>query len=301
MNTKDLRRADQLLKKQQWRDALSILQRLEDNDYGEGNDILLPRLAQALNGCKRYQQSFDYIADNADSFLTDKEKASIWLTAALGAGEFIPARLYIQQCQKAWQGDFLQQIENAEDLAHQTSTNSIQSELKTFYHLGDKPVTEQSKYIADGMRLPLSDFVTGSKFLLRDPFTNAFIRSNLIEYLNQLGVNEKIKYLWVDQKEYEVNPAKINDLGKEPILLKTQQELKERLAHDPVQQVHMAGQLSMQAMLLYPRLNKIIDDPKAWVDGLLASDDQSNPAPTSVRKWQKKLNREIESLEDKII
>lgn len=298
---KDLTRADQLLEKHQWKSALPILQNLEENDYGEGNDILLPRLAQAFNGCKRYQESFDYIADNEEIFLNDMDTAQTWLTAALGAGEFIPARLFVRRCPKEWQNDFFKQVEQAESLAHQTSANSIQNELKTFYHLGDKPVTEQSKYMEDGMKLPLDDFLTGTKFLLRDPFTNAFIRSNLIEYLNQLGIDENIKYLWIDQKEYEVNPAKVPDLGKDPALLQTHRELKQRLSHDPVRQFHLANQLSMQAMLLYPRVGTAITDPKTWVDGLVSSNEDQDSVPDSIKNWQKKLNKEIDSLEHKII
>lgn len=295
-----LARADRLLAKHQWKTAVPMLKDLEDNSTGEDDDILLPRLAEALNGAGRFVESFDYIADNQGLFSDDLTSATTWLTAALGAGQFIDARVFIHNCPSSWHDSLMELVEEAEKKAHQTSAVSIKNQLKAFYHLGDKPVPDQSKLMAGGWKLPLVDFVTGAKFLLRDPFTNALIRSNLIETLHQLDFDEEVKYLWIDQKEYTVNPARTNDLGDDNALNQAKADLKEQLRDDPILTVHLGSQLDMEGMLLYPQVGRVISDPHEWASALVASQQGKPIHNEKIKKWQEKLNHEIQSLSEQI-
>lgn len=298
-----LQRADRLLAAHQWSTAVSVLKKLLDQRQDDRDEAgLVPRMVVALNHCHRFREAFDYASEVPGQFITSISQATVWLQAALGAKQFIDARLFITYCDEAWQESLLELVEQAEEKARQSSAASLKTQLQSFYHLGDQPVVQQSQLLNDGHKLPLAEYLMGAKFLLRDPFTNAFVRSNIIYLLQQLQVKEAVKYLWLDDKEYSVVPADLGSLEHDPSLNSAQQALKKRLADsDPVKYLAMTNQLNLQGMLLYPRIGEVITDPTGWVAILLGDSQADDPAAQAMADWQKKLNKELKLLESKII
>lgn len=306
MGKNTLNKIDDLLAKNQWADAADLLEdfldELVDQDADDKDvDVLIPRLVIALNHCQRYRDSFDYAVDDANLFLEDINKAKAWVTAALGAGQFIDARLFISSCEPSWREVLTDMVDKAEEEYRTNSAASLKTQLQAFYHLGDKPVVEQSKLLKESHKLPLKEFLVGIQFLLRDPFTNPLLRSNIIELLQQLQVNEKIKYLWIDKKEHEVIPNQITEITKDKAIVQALKELASRRSHlDPLWYMDRQKQLSMQGMLLYPRIDKVITDPVAWIDALVSDEDTDKKLNPEIIDWQNKLETEINSLASKL-
>ncbi len=77
-------------------------------------------------------------------------------------------------------------------------------------------------------KLPLNEFITGAKFLLRDPYTHPLVKSSLVELLSKLQVADPVTVYWLDKKEYTVVPADIQPLNYCQSLVKVKRLITEK-------------------------------------------------------------------------
>ena len=150
-------------------------------------------------------------------------------------------------------------------------------------------------------KLPLNEFITGAKFLLRDPYTHPLVKSSLVELLSKLQVADPVTVYWLDKKEYTVVPADIQPLNLLPVVSEGKRLITEKCGNQNPQTEKMAIQeFQLQVMFLYPRINQIIKDIDEWTDVLIARIEGKKVATNTVSStWQERLGKQIDELIEK--
>ena len=194
-----------------------------------------------------------------------------------------------------------QQYTRACTYSRQEYQETLQTRLRDFYHLGDYSLEEQQSRLQAAFKLPLNEFITGAKFLLRDPYTHPLVKSSLVELLSKLRVADPVTVYWLDKKEYTVVPADIQPLNLLPVVSEGKRLITEKCGNQNPQTEKMAIQeFQLQVMFLYPRINQIIKDIDEWTDVLIARIEGKKVATNTVSStWQERLGKQIDELIEK--
>lgn len=187
--------AKKLVDEEQWQDASEILEGLvtevDDSEVGRLTIIALYHTQQFTRACTYL---FEYLEVMFDDFTDAQIAISILVQNEL----FILARQVISSLSQ-WQDELLSLVVAGEEKSRQEYQETLQARLRDFYHLGDYSLTEQQSRLQAGFKLPLNEFITGSKFLLRDPYTHPLVKSSLVELLCKLQVNDPVTIYWLDK------------------------------------------------------------------------------------------------------
>ena len=142
--------------------------------------------------------------------------------------------------------------------------------------------------------------MVGAKFLLRDPFTQQFVKADILNILQQLKCQEEITMLCIDQKEHLIIPNNLPTAYQNSVIVKCQQILSKRLGQtDPQILRALQIQLDLQAILLNPLIDEAITDPEQWVDVMYkrATTGEYSGKNEQIIHWQKRLNQFIDKLQ----
>ena len=162
-------KALQLMTDEKWLEASSLL---EDLINEQPSDDVTKALVLALYRAKQYARAFVYFAEQAEVFTGDKGHARLAVHLLLHNQSYIAARLFITDLPLDWQDEFETLIAEAEQTAEEKFQTTIQTALRSFYHLGDCPLNEQQERLGAARQLPLKEYLTGAQFLLRDPYAH---------------------------------------------------------------------------------------------------------------------------------
>lgn len=291
-------KALQLMTDEKWLEASSLLEDLIDE---QPSDDVTKALVLALYRAKQYARAFVYFAEQAEVFTGDKGHARLAVHLLLHNQSYIAARLFITDLPLDWQDEFETLIAEAEQTAEEKFQTTIQTALRSFYHLGDCPLNEQQERLGAARQLPLKEYLTGAQFLLRDPYAHQLIKAALVDTLRQLGVDQRMALRWLDAREYTINPAKLSAIEELPVVQELHRELADRLANHNPSEYQLAGQeLQMQLMLLYPLIEEKVTDPAGWVNCLIGrirgAASEAQPAILAV---QRQLGQVIDDLGEK--
>lgn len=285
--TEQFNRAKKLFTENKWRDAATILFDLQN----EVDDEQLTEWAtRALYNSKQYKLAYQVATQNPQVFSND---VKFLVQVGLKAQHFVSTRTMILRQPEEVITELLPLVQQAESDYRQEFKTTIQNQLRTFYHLGDYPLEEQRKRL-------LADFMVGAKFLLRDPFTQQFVKADILNILQQLKCQEEITMLCIDQKEHLIIPNNLPTAYQNSVIVKCQQILSKRLGQtDPQILRALQIQLDLQVILLNPLIDEAITDPEQWVDVMYkrATTGEYSGKNEQIIHWQKRLNQFIDKLQ----
>lgn len=292
--TEQFERAKKLFTENKWRDAATILFDLQN----EVDDEQLTKwTTKALYNSKQYKLAYQVATQNPQVF---SNGVKFLVQVGLKAQHFISTRAMILRQPEELITNLLPLVQQAESNYRQEFKTTIQNQLRTFYHLGDYPLQEQRKRLLAADQLPLADFMVGAKFLLRDPFTQQFVKADILNILQQLKCQEKVIMLCIDQEEHLIIPNNLPTAYQNPAVVKCQQILSKRLGQtDPQILRALQIQLDLQVILLNPLIDEAITDPEQWVDVMYkrATTGEYSGENEQIIYWQKRLNQFIDKLQ----
>lgn len=288
----------ELMTQHKWLDAAVIL---EDLINELPDDEVIKNLVLSLYQAKQYARAFVYFSEQPGIFATDRADAQLAVHLLLQNQSYMSARQFIVGLPVQWQDDLLERVKTAEKFAHEKYQTTIQTLLRSFYHLGDCPLGEQQERLRDAQQLPLADYLTGAQFLLRDPFTHQLIKAAIIDTLRQIVVDKDLTIQWLDGEEYQVNPSQLLAIDDLEIVKELREELAARVEHQDPTQFQLASQeLQMQLMLLYPLITAKITAPGDWITCLLARiRGQKVTGLPAIGALQDRLTKIIDDLTEK--
>lgn len=297
MNAKqqtEFQKAQQLAKNNKWRDAAAIFLDLRDQ---VDDDLLNIWAARALYCSEQYKLAYQVAIQSPEAFTGERE---LLVKIGLKAQHFISTRALVLRQPATEIEKLLPMVEGAEVEYGQQFKTSVQDRLRSFYHLGDYPLVEQRKRLMAADQLPLSAFLTGAKFLLRDPFTQQLVKSDILNILQQVQIREQITMLCIDDQEHEVVPAELATAYLNPVIKKCQSILVDQFEQsDPQILRALRMQLDLQAILLNPLIKEIITDPQEWIAVMVkrATTGEYFGKNEHIIQWQQKLNQFIDKLQ----
>lgn len=291
-------KALQLMTDEKWLEASSILEELINE---QASDDVTKALVLALYRAKQYARAFIYFTEQPEVFTADKGHARLAVHLLLHNQSFIAARLFITDLPLDWQTEFEQLIVKAERAAEKKYQTTIQTALRSFYHLGDCSLNEQQERLGAARRLPLKEYLTGAQFLLRDPYVHQLIKAAIVDTLRRLGADQGMVLRWLDDQEYPVNPAHLSAIEELEVVQSLHQELAGRLADQNPSEYQLASQeLQLQLMLLYPLIEEKVTNPVSWIDCLIQQIQGDDPgAKTPFAAIQHRLSEVIDDLGEK--
>ena len=291
-------KAHQLLNDHRWLAAAAILEELINV---APNDTVMEKLVFALYQAKQYARAFAYFIEQPTVFIDNQRNVELAVHLLLHNQSYIVARLFIGELPLAWQDELNDLVATSEEQARDKYQTTIQTRLRSFYHLGDCSLGEQQERVSEAQQLPLKEYLTGAQFLLRDPFTHQLIKASLIDTLRQLGVRQKVVVRWLNGHEYIVVPATVPALDVMPVAQALHAELANRLGNRNPSELQLASQeLQMELMILYPLVNEKITDVKAWVAYLIGKiRGEKVPVDPAIARLQDELGKIIDDLSQK--
>lgn len=292
---RQFRRAMILIRQQKWQAASNILGNLLAIT---NTPVIVKKQVLVLVHLHQYIQAQNLVFDQPTLFLGTQVDAKLALQVLLANQHFIKARLFITGAPQTWQTELKQLITDSEQAAELKYQVTIKQTLQQFYHLGDGNIRQQRERLDNAYNLPLNDFLLGTRFVLRDPFAQPLIKSDILEKLRAIGVATSVTYLWLDNHEYQVIPAQLKASDDLPIVHAVRRTLRKRLANQDIMCYQLASQqFNLQIMFLFPRITTVITDPQRWVAILLATiDGQKIPTTDQAVKWQQLITTRINEL-----
>lgn len=280
---------------QKWSAASEVLTKIIQE---KPMPVYLRSLVEALFNDHQYVEGMQYVLEHHTCFYHDRQSAELAVRVLLADQDFIDARLFIVGGPAKWLTFLEHLVKTGEDHALNDRPATIRQELRQFYHLGDLNPRQQEERLHDAFHLPLTTFLQGTQFVLRDPFVNPLVRADIIDILRKLRVKQEVTYAWLDGHEYQTRPSHLQSVEENQNLQKVKAIVKQQLANDdPIYYQMTDQQLKLQALLLYPRIDQVITEPKEWADCLIdtinGNDYQGNG---QTREWQEKLRDEITKL-----
>lgn len=287
-------KAKRLAEDSKWRDAAAIFLDLRNQI---DNDELSLWTARSLYNSEQYKLAYQVAAQSPQAF---KNNLKLLVEIGLKAQHFISTRAMLLRQPQEKIEELLPLIEAAENQYEDEFKETIQNRLRSFYHLGDYPLAEQRKRLLVADQLPLQEFLIGAKFLLRDPFTQQFVKADILNILQQVRCPENVTMLCIDRKEHQVIPADLPTAYQNPIIIECQEILTDKLAQsDPQILRALQMQLDLQATLLNPLIKKIVTDPQEWVNVMYnrATTGEYSGENQDIIHWQQELNNLIDKLQ----
>lgn len=251
--------------------------------------------AQALMLAKQFTKSWRLLDNDHNFYLQHPEKQNFYLDVMLKNQLFITARLFAKE---AHANPMLNKIEAAEVNADHSESATIASRERNFYHLGDTPLRVQQERFEEAAKLPLANYLKAAQFVIRDPYVHPLLRSSVIQDLANLKIDQGMTFYWIDEKEHEVNPAKLQPLDEIPVVEDIIKRIQQKYGQDdPLSYQSFIQQFHLQLILLYPRIEETIVDEDAWLKVLTSysTTDNSETIKTAYA-WQMKLMKIIQKL-----
>lgn len=289
--------AKELIAQDRWQDAADVLE-------GLVNQVDNPEIGRltvvTLYTAEQYTRACTYLYEYLDLMATNFDDARIAIDIFVQNELFILARQVVNSMPE-WKEQLMPLIEKGEEKMQAEYQTTMQTRLRDFYHLGDYSLSEQQSRLQASFKLPLKEFVTGAKFLLRDPFTHPLVKSSLVELLCKLQVAESVVIYWLDKHEYEIVPTNLTPLKDSPLVIAGKREINQKLGNENPQLEQLAvQQFQLEVMFLYPRISAVITDVGEWTDELIARvNGQKSAKKTAVSEWQDRLAKMIDELIEK--
>lgn len=276
--------------------ALDALDEAYDLNQTPAINQLLMRVLFADGQYKTAQLFAD---ESIDSYLATAETAQLYVTVTLHNQQFLAAREFIMWLPETQRADLMAKVVTAEMTTRQTQQATITTIARHFYHLSDGDAISQRERLIAADKLPLDEYLVGTRFVLLDPFLTPISRVSVLDRLRRLRVAQSVDMVWLDGDTLTVVPAQLESIENmaryQDILTELQsyeQTVGPAMIHSLVEQVRL------MLMIAYPVLEKVAIEPKSWVAGLIA-ESLGNTMPQEAvkqREWRAKLQAEMLAL-----
>lgn len=293
-----LEKAYQAFSAGEWSTAAALFERLyTDQQTAEFNRYLVASLYHD----EKYLIAEQYAAEQDAVYLESADAFQLRLDVALKNQQFIFAREFCElPAAQAWRETGLTQIEAAEVASRQTLGETQRVLARQFYHLGDVDFAEQQQRLLHARQLPLPEFMQGVQYLLVDPFLHPLMRATLLEELLRLHATQTVQLHWLDDQTYSVDTRQLKPVGASRAAQIMQHYLHENVEQqNPMLMANISQTITLQLMMLYPFIDKIIKNPVAWVQIVAQQSvtDQADDAELEeINVWQDRLNRFMTAL-----
>ncbi|MFC6206159.1 hypothetical protein [Levilactobacillus tongjiangensis] len=289
--------ARKAFEEQQWSAASSAFQTLyQDQQTPELNCYLV----MSLFYDQQYLAAEQIAAEQDQIYLTDETLFTLRLDVALQNQQFIFAREFCELPDaRNWREAGLEKIRQGEEEAEQSLAATQKTIAKQFYHLGDVSFSEQRQRLERAKQLPLVTFMKGVQYLLVDPFLHPLIRATLLEELLRLKADTSVQLHWLDDQTYTVATKDLKPVGASQAARAIQSYLQLELGqNDPMLAVNLQQTVTLQLMMLYPFIDKVITQPVLWVQavGGITPSEADSEKLKDVLTWQQRLNRYLAEL-----
>lgn len=282
------KQATQAIDQGQFGEGIRLLQELDL----EVDDFAVNRqLARALFEDQRFVEAYQVAERHLADYDQSRQLADFYVQLALKNQLFIPARQFISLATHLTDAEG-RLVKRAEEQYDRVGAQTLASRRRQFIHMGDCSFREQQRRFSEGRMLPLSDYLVGAKFLLRDPDTHPLIKSSLVQVLQQLRLNEELTVLWLDEKEHPLNIKELKPLGELTVVKEGERLIAARFAdQDPLSYQTYLREFHLQLAFLYPFVELAIEDPDTWVQALVAYSASGNEEPIlRAHQWQERIN-----------
>jgi tetratricopeptide (TPR) repeat protein len=256
-------------------------------------------IAKALLADGQTQTAMLFVDEFVDAYLETPESAELYTKVALANRQFLAVREFISWLPEEWQVSLMRKVIDAEQDVKQNMAQTQRTIARQFYHLSDgDPLTQRDRLTA-AEKLSLDDYVAGARFLLVDPFLSPILRVTVLDRMRRLQVADQVKFLWLDEKEYDVIPAKLLPLSEMPIFRRIQaglQAVEREVGPGTVEALQENNRLMLT--LAYPFITEVVTDSAEWVAGTLAENfgTATSSENAQQRVWREKLQAEVMNL-----
>ncbi|WP_367294820.1 hypothetical protein [Levilactobacillus yonginensis] len=289
--------ARKAFEEQQWSAASSAFQTLyQDQQTPELNRYLVMSLFRD----QQYLAAEQIAAEQDQIYLANESLFNLRLAVALKNQQFIFAREFCELVgARDWREAGLEKIQQTEREAEQSLAATQKTIAKQFYHLGDVSFAEQRQRLERAKQLPLATFMKGVQYLLVDPFLHPLIRATLLEELLRLKVDTSVQLHWLDDQTYTIATKDLRPVGASQSAQAIQNYLQLELGqNDPVLAANLQQTVTLQLMMLYPFIDKVITQPVLWAQavGGIAPSGVDSEKLKEIMVWQQRLNRYLAEL-----
>nr|WP_278842433.1 hypothetical protein [Melissococcus plutonius] len=191
------------------------------------------------------------------------------------------------------------QVCQTELLYQQFETSKITELEQNLKILQTYSYFEQLTIIKQAVQLPKERFIKIGKEILLNSDVHYLVCSWLLNEFEKLNLTEKICFLWIDQKTYQVIPANIGDPMDSEICQRVLLYLEKELINDhPILLLELKEEIQLHFVLLYPLIDQIITDPKLWTisyisfydHSLVNFDDNNQEDMSNIKRFQEIQN-----------
>lgn len=243
--------------------------------YSENPSPKLNRLIASLaleQG--KFEEALAFSEEESESYLDAPETIDLYLQIQLYSNRFFSAREYLWRAQKMKQFTeeqknlWLLRIDDQEAFyqrQQQAAMNQLESELEQLPSLS---AMEQLVLVRKVKQLSEQRLQTLAEKFMVDPEIAPLVRSYFFESLARIGINEKMRYLTIQDEIVELSPAAsdFDETLQEKIMRRLEKRLTDK---DPILLANILEQVKLEMAFLYP-LHYSFMRPDAWVNSYLS-------------------------------
>lgn len=270
-------------------------------------------LAASLLNQKRPGDAEAVILDYFNYYLNEPNTAELALDIILENNDFLLANQMLNfydtnsetNIKSDLIDDFKKRIKIAED-RHERSFKPEKEKIATrLLSIVTESTPEQIQLIRKLREFNRADYIKNAKDLLENPLLHPLLKSEALENLLKLGVDETLDISFYGENK-TCNPSKLMPIMSTDVYLKMCDELEKLLTDkNETQLENFKGELSLYAAFVYPFGNEIIKSPELWTKAMLlryglVDDSQvsDNQGLDDVKTWLKRFDGLINTFQE---
>jgi len=270
-------------------------------------------LAASLLNQKRPGDAEAVILDFFNYYLSEPNTAELALDIILENNDFLLANQMLSfygknplpNIKQDFIDDFVKRIRVAEDRHERSFKPEKEKVSSRLLSIVTEPTAEQIQLLRKLREFNKADYVASAKILLENPLLHPLLKSEALENLLKLGINEKVDISFYGENKACI-PSELMPIMSTDVYLKMCDELEKLLTDENETQVeNFKGELSLYAAFVYPFGNEIIKTPDLWTKAMLlryglVDDSQisDNQGLDEVKTWLKRFDELINTFQE---
>ncbi|HCD08100.1 tetratricopeptide repeat protein [Companilactobacillus crustorum] len=282
--------------------------------YAMQQSFLINRgLAASLLNQQRPGDAEAVILDYFSYYLSEPDTAELALDIILENNDFLLANQLLSfydsnslpNIKPELIDSFVKRIKIAED-RHERSFKPEKEKISArLLSIVTEPTAEQIQLLRKLREFNRADYIKNAKVLLENPLLHPLLKSEVLENLLKLGVDETIDISFYG-KNKTCNPSQLMPIMSTDVYLKMCDELEKLLTDENETQLeNFKGELSLYAAFVYPFGDEIIKTPELWTKAMLlryglVDDSQvsDNQGLDDVKTWLKRFDELINTFQE---
>lgn len=282
--------------------------------YAMQQSFLINRgLAASLLNQQRPGDAEAVILDYFSYYLSEPDTAELALDIILENNDFLLANQLLSfydsnslpNIKSELIDSFVKRIKIAED-RHERSFKPEKEKISArLLSIVTEPTAEQIQLLRKLREFNRADYIKNAKVLLENPLLHPLLKSEALENLLKLGVDETVDISFYGENK-TCNPSQLMPIMSTDVYLKMCDELEKLLTDENETQLeNFKGELSLYAAFVYPFGDEIIKTPELWTKAMLlryglVDDSQvsDNQGLDNVKTWLKRFDELINTFQE---